>query len=262
MAWYHVILILLAGFAAGVINTLAGSGSVVTISLLVFLGLDPKTANGTNRIGVLLQSITGAKTFIADRQALPRDMGWQIVPTIAGSILGSFIAAGIDERAMGLAIGWLFVVLLGLILLKPSKWMRQVPEVRDNHRSLLSVAMFFAIGVYGGFIQAGVGIFLLAALVLYAGHTLNTANALKLIAVTVFTVPALIVFVIKGQVVWSYGLLMAAGQMLGAWVAARFAMNHPQANLWVRRLLIAVIIASIIKFLNLYPWAVHLLDRG
>lgn len=254
MEWYEPILIILAGFVAGIINTLAGSGSVVTISLLVFLGLDPKMANGTNRIGVLLQSITGARTFIRDKTILPSELGWQLWPSIAGAILGSFIASEIDDRLMGLIIGWLFVVILGLILMEPKQWLRTEAVIRNNSRSALSVLMFFGIGVYGGFIQAGVGIFLLSALVLYTGYTLNTSNAIKLLSVTAFTIPALAIFIWKGQVNWTYGLLMAVGQVAGAWLAARFAMHHKQANVWVRRLLIVVVIISIIKFLRLYEY--------
>jgi uncharacterized membrane protein YfcA len=252
MDWYIPILIILAGFAAGIINTLAGSGSVVTISLLTFLGLDPKMANGTNRIGVLIQSVIGAKTFIAESHDLDREMmAWQIAPSILGAILGSFIAADIDQQLMGTIIGWLFVMLLVLILMKPKQWLKLESTARNNHRTPLSIMIFFGIGVYGGFIQAGVGIFLLSALVLFAGLNLNTSNAIKLICVAAFTIPALAIFIYKGQVAWLYGILMAVGQSAGAYLAAKFAMNNKQANLWVRRLLIVIVIVSIIKFLRI-----------
>lgn len=220
--------------------------------MLTFLGLDPKMANGTNRIGVLIQSVIGAKTFVADRSVLPKDTPWQIIPSVVGAIVGSFIAAELDQELMGYIIGGLFVILLALVLLKPAKWLRTVAEPRNNHRSLLSIVMFFGIGIYGGFIQAGVGIFLLSALVLFAGYTLNTSNAIKLICVAVFTVPALAIFIYKGQVAWMYGITLAIGQSGGAYMAARYAMHNEQANRWVRILLIAIIIVSIIKFLKLY----------
>lgn len=255
MDWYIPILIILAGFVAGVINTLAGSGSVVTISMLTFLGLDPKMANGTNRIGVLVQSVIGAKTFVNESHDLPKEaMTWQIVPSVAGAVIGSFIAAELDQELMGTIIGLLFVVLLVLILMKPKQWLKTVSTPHENHKSPLSILMFFGIGIYGGFIQAGVGIFLLSALVLYAGYNLNTSNAIKLICVAVFTVPALAIFIYKGQVAWLYGILMSVGQSIGAYLAARFAMHHEKANLWVRRLLIAVIIVSIVKFLRIWEW--------
>jgi len=92
-----------------------------------------------------------------------------------------------------------------------------------------------------------VGILMLAALVLHERYTLVQANALKLILVLVFTVPALAVFMYAGQVTWPLGLLMAVGQCAGAYVAARFATGHPQANVWIRRLLILIVVASILK---------------
>ncbi len=251
-AWYYIPLTIFAGFVAGVINTLAGSGSVVTISMLTFLGLDPKMANGTNRIGVLIQSVIGAKTFVSDRSILPKDTAWQIVPSVIGAIIGSFIAAELDQDLMGYIIGCLFIVLLFLVLLKPAKWLRTVAEPRGNNKSLLSILMFFGIGIYGGFIQAGVGIFLLSALILFAGYTLNTSNAIKLICVSIFTIPALAIFIYKGQVAWMYGFTLAIGQSAGAYLAARYAMHNERANYWVRILLIGITIVSIIKFLKLY----------
>lgn len=249
MEWYEPILIIAAGFLAGIINTLAGSGSVVTISLLVLLGLDPKMANGTNRIGVLLQSVVGAKTFISNKDIVPPTVNWQIIPSIAGAIIGTLIAVQINEALMSKVIGILFIVILFLILMKPGEWLRQHSIPKHNYRSPLSILIFFAIGIYGGFIQAGVGIFLLSALVLYAGYNLNTSNAVKLICVVAFTIPALAIFIWKGQVAWIYGILMSIGQMAGAYLAAKYAMNSRQANVWVRRLLIVVVLVSIVKFL-------------
>ena len=252
MEWYIPILIIVAGFAAGIINTLAGSGSVVTLAIFSFLGLDSKMANGTNRIGVLVQSLVGTKTYVSQSHGLSKPMmAWQIVPSILGAILGTVIAAEINKEAMNLAMGLLFCVLLVLILMKPKQWLKTESVFKNNHKSVLSVLMFFGIGIYGGFIQAGVGIFLLSALVLYAGHNLNTSNAIKLICVSAFTIPALAIFIYKGQVAWTYGILMAVGQSGGAYVAARFAMNNSKANIWVRRLLIVVVIVAIVKFLGL-----------
>ena len=252
MEWYIPILTIFAGLLAGVINTLAGSGSIVTISLLGFLGLDPKSANATNRIGVLIQSLVGARTFVRSSDMLPKYTAWHIAPAVLGAVVGSILASEMDKEAMSVAIGILFSLLLVLILIKPSSWLRTVAEPRDNARSPLSLLMFFAIGIYGGFIQAGVGIFLLSAMVLYSGYTLNSSNAVKLISVAIFTIPALAIFMYKGLIVWLPGILIAIGQSIGAYLAARFAMDHPKANIYVRYLLIVVTIAGIVKYLGLY----------
>ena len=109
------------------------------------------------------------------------------------------------------------------------------------------LALFFVIGIYGGFIQAGVGIFLLAGLVMGVGYNLTQANAVKLVIVLALSLAAIVVFIVNDQVNWWLGALMAVGQSIGAWLAARFAVGNPNANVWVRRLLIAVIVLSIIK---------------
>ena len=201
IAWYHIILIILAGFVAGIINTLAGSGSVVTISLLTFLGLDSNEANGTNRIGVLIQSIIGFKTFSSEENALPKSVPWQIIPSVIGAIIGSFLAADLKPEMMDTIIGIIFILLLFIILFKPKEWLKKQSVEKSNYKSPLSILMFFGIGIYGGFIQAGVGIFLLSALILFAGYNLNTSNAIKLICVVAFTIPALAIFIWKGHVV-------------------------------------------------------------
>ncbi len=244
-----LILAILAGFLAGVINTLAGSGSVITISLLVFMGFETSVANGTNRIGVMLQSLVGAKTFLRNGYRLPRNIFWQIVPAFFGAIVGSLIAVSINEHLLNIIVGLLMIMILGLIITKPKEWLKSASEVKNNARSLLSILIFFAIGVYGGFIQAGVGIFLLSALVLFSGYDLATSNLFKLIIVICFTIPALMIFIINKEVVWSVGLLLAFGQSIGAYVAAKFASVNPKANIYVRYLLIVMVLVAIGKFL-------------
>ena len=243
-------LAVLAGMLAGVINTLAGSGSLITLPMLIFMGLDATVANGTNRVGVLLASLVGARGFRKGGHLDTKGIWWLLGPAIAGSAVGALIAARIDPAVMHKAIGGVMVLMLGVILLKPKRWLVERADAARRGRGAATVAIFFAIGVYGGFVQAGVGIFLLAALVLHQGRTLVQANALKLILVLVFTVPALAIFVAHGQVNWGLGLLMATGQMTGAWLAATFATKHPNANVWIRRLLILVVAVSILRLFD------------
>lgn len=253
MEWYVVILIILAGFIAGVINTLAGSGSVVTISLLTFLGLPSTIANATNRVGTLVQSLVANKKLVYDdRESIPKNVIWQIVPAVIGAIIGTFIAVELNEQVMDIVIGCLFIVLLFLVIFNPSAWLKQHSEAKRNPKAPLSILIFFLIGIYGGFIQAGVGIFLLSALVLFAGYNFLTANKIKLVVVLSFLLPSLIIFIVKDQIAWIYGLLMAFGQIFGAYWASKVAINHPKINVYVRYLLIVIIIVSIIKFLKLY----------
>ena len=213
------------GFAAGFINTLAGSGSLLTLPILILLGLPANVANGTNRVGVVMQNIVAVATF-RQRGALPLAGSWKlIVPSVAGAVLGAGLAVDLDEALLRRAIGVLMIVLIVVMLLKPERFIAEHLAPREP-RLYVEVPLFFVIGIYGGFIQVSVGLFLIAGLVLGAGYNLVAANALKNLIVLVFTAAALAVFIINDQVQWTLGLLLGSGQAVGAWVAAHFAVKR------------------------------------
>lgn len=249
-------LIIAAGFAAGFINTLAGSGSLITLPLLIFAGLPANVANGTNRVAVLLQTAVAVNRF---RQSGTLDLkrGLQLTaPAIVGAILGAQVAVNLNERTMETVIGILMIVMLVVVLVRPRRWLVGRPEMLTQRPGWLQLVMFFLIGIYGGFIQAGVGIFLLAGLVLGAGYELVRANAVKNLIVMVFTLFALVVFIVNDKVEWMPGLVLAVGNMLGAWVAARMAVE--KGARFVRWILIAVIVVSAVVLLGLSDWMVSL----
>nr|VFJ43736.1 MAG: hypothetical protein BECKDK2373C_GA0170839_100641 [Candidatus Kentron sp. DK] len=240
-----------AAVLAGFINTLAGSGSLITLPMLIFLGLPPGIANGTNRIGILIQSIVGVAGFRKSGKLEWRD-GWPFVlPTTLGAVAGAFIAIGLDADRMNTAIAVVMAVMLVLTIAQPEKWLREETELAAGHRGVGNFLLFFVIGIHGGFIQAGVGILMLMAMVLRCGFAVANANAVKLVLVLILTVPAVAIFIVYDQVHWPLALLMATGQGAGAWIAAHFASNSPNAALWTRRLLIAILIFSIIKLLSM-----------
>jgi uncharacterized membrane protein YfcA len=171
-----------------------------------------------------------------------------MVATILGSLLGALIAVQIKEDILNWFIGCLLLVMFVLLLFKPALWVREKAErLKSPKSNLINGLIFFAIGIYGGFIQAGVGLFLLAALVLGAGYDLVRANALKVLMVLSFTIMALAVFINAGQVAWSYGLVLAASNALGAWFASRYASRIGAKK--IRYLLLVVVLFSGIKIL-------------
>ena len=232
--------VLITGFAAGFINTLAGSGSLITLPLLIFLGLPATVANGTNRVGVLVQNIVSVAAF-RKRNMLDGRGGLLLsIPAIVGAIIGAQLAVNLDEALLKRTIGVLMVVMLIVVLVRPKRWLEG--HGRNPKPGPLQFIIFFGIGVYGGFIQAGVGIFLLAGLVLGAGYDLVRANAVKALIVLMFTIAALFVFVLNDQVRWDLGLLLAAGNAAGAWVAAHMAVDRGAQ--FVRWVLIAILLVS------------------
>ena len=231
----------IAGVVAGFINTLAGSGSLLTLPVLILLGLPANVANGTNRVGVLLQNVVAVATFRSGGKIALRE-GWLlVVPSVVGSVIGAVLAVDLDVAFLRRTIGVLMLVMLVVMLMKPERWIAEHAPQRKP-RTWLEVPLFFVIGVYGGFVQAGVGIFLLAGLVLGAGYNVVGANAMKNLIVLVFTAAALVVFIANDQVQWTLGLLLGAGQSLGAWAAARLALKRGAE--FVRLFVILIIVLS------------------
>lgn len=257
MDWYLYPAVVAAGFVAGFINTLAGSGSLVTLPLLIFIGLPANVANGTNRVGILLQNVVGGESFRRQGTLDLRGAVILSIPAIVGSVVGAQIAVNLDEELMRRTIGALMVAMLIVILVRPQRWLHGTLERMTGWPDWKQLIIFFAIGVYGGFIQAGVGIFLLAGLVLGVGYDLVRANAVKVSITLFFTISALLVFMRNGQVVWDVGLILALGNMLGAWVAARMAVER--GAVWVHRLLVAVVAVSAAELLGLFDLLTRLL---
>jgi len=249
LEWYLYPAVIGAGFLCGFINTLAGSGSLITLPLLIFLGLPANVANGTNRVAILLQNVVGVSSFY-HRKVLDFRRGLLLaIPAVLGSLVGAMIAVNLDETTMRRTIGLLMVAMLIIVVLRPRRWLEGRPALINRNPGFFQLLIFFFIGAYGGFIQAGVGIFLLAGLVLGAGYDLVKANAVKVLIILCFTVFALVVFLINKQVRLEIGLILAIGNMLGAWIASKMAVEKGAA--FVRWILIIVIAASAFFLLGL-----------
>jgi len=205
MEVYLYILVVLVGFVSGFINTIAGSGSLLTLPVLIFMGLPVGVANGTNRIAILLQSIVGVAGFKQRKVFEWRDGLWLLIPSVIGALLGAMMAVNIDELLMNRVVGGLLIVMFFVILFKPEKWVKVQAGTAQSKPTFWSFLIFLAIGFYGGFIQAGVGFFLLAGLVLGAGFDLLKANAIKVFIVLAYTIVALAVFIFNMQVNFSLG---------------------------------------------------------
>ncbi|MGD0574353.1 MAG: sulfite exporter TauE/SafE family protein [Anaerolineales bacterium] len=177
-----------AGFAAGFINTLAGSGSLITLPLLIFMGLPANVANGTNRVAILLQNLVAAGGFRRLKLMDWRGALLLGLPATVGSLIGAQIAVNLAAVVMQRTIGALLIIMLILVLVRPQRWLEAKGTPFLGRPVWSWVLGFFLIGVYGGFIQVGVGIFLLAALVLGVGYNLVRANAVK-VAIILFYIP-------------------------------------------------------------------------
>jgi uncharacterized membrane protein YfcA len=248
---WKILAVIGVGMVAGFINTVAGSGSLLTLPLLMFLGLPANVANGTNRIAILLQNLVGVTSF-KRHKVLDLKQGFIIgLPAVAGSLFGARIAVSINDAIMEKAIGGLLILMFFLVVLKPGRWLHS-HEGQPPLKLLPQVIIFFLIGVYGGFIQAGVGFFLLAGLVLGAGFELVKANALKVFIVFLYTPFALGVFIWNQDVNYVLGFILAIGNMTGAFLGARVAVKWGAGAVRIF-LLVALFFASL-KLLGVFEW--------
>jgi len=250
MEWYAYPAIIAVGIIAGFINVMAGSGSLLTLPLLMFLGLPANVANGTNRIAIFLQNVVAVGSFKQQKVFEYKEGLWLVIPATAGSLIGALLAVNFNERILSLFIGGLLIFMFFIILLKPERWIKEQAGTVDGSPRFWRIVIFFFIGIYGGFIQAGVGFFLLAGLVLSVGTDLVKANALKVFIILIYTGFALVIFFINGQVDLRVGLILAVGNMLGAWIGARTAVSWGPK--FVRIILLLAIFVSALKILGVF----------
>lgn len=244
----HIVLLVGVGVVAGVINTLAGGGSLLSVPLLVFVGLPGDLANGTNRIGVLVQCATATWRFRAEgvsglSRAVP-----VLVPVCLGSLVG---AVGISQL-QPTQFERLFGVVMLLLLYPTLRGGLTAPSADAAPRTwppLLRFAVFFVIGLYGGAFQAGVGLLLIVALD-HSGIDLVLANSIKVVVVLVLTLVAVPVFILQGQVVWGPALALTAGFAVGGATGARLAVRGGERL--IRPVLAVAVIALAGRMLSLY----------
>ena len=247
MEFYQYFIVIVGGFIAGCINTLAGNGSAITLTILTeVINLPGNLANGTNRIGIFFQSLTGSIAFHKNGKFdIKRTWHYLLILSV-GALMGVYVAISVDNEQFKSVFKILIVLMLIVTVVNPKRWLKETEE--DFNLSLwIVVPTLLALGFYGGFIQMGMGVFLLAFMVLGAKYSIMESNVVKVLAVGLYTLMIIAIFQWKGLINWHVGLTMAVGQSLGGWITANKASQYPQANLWAYRLLVFVIISAILK---------------
>jgi uncharacterized membrane protein YfcA len=226
------------GFIAAVINVLAAGGSFLTLPLLIFLGLPATIANGTNRLGVLAQNVSAVAGFHR-HQVLP--VGWALrvsVPALAGAALGVWGALHVSDFAFRRILSLVMLTMTLVTLFTRRGGITAGADPRNAWSPLMLVG-FFVTGLYGGFIQAGVG-FLALAMTTIAGLDLVRGNAVKVFSVMLLTLLSLAVFAGTGHVDWPAGIALALGNLLGGTAGVRIAVLKGQK--WLERIVTATVV--------------------
>jgi len=235
------------GLVAGTLNVIAGGGSMLTLPVMIFLGLPATVANGTNRVAIVVQS-TGATWQFQRRGFISRP--WLVLavpPALLGTILGSWGAVRIGDVAFQRILAGVLVLAAAWSLWRPAEPSADA-EVGPpgGMRRWAFVIAFFLVGLYGGFIQAGVG-FLILAVTSAAGLDLVKGNALKVALVLAFTTLALALFALNGKVDWAMGSALAVGNLLGAFVGVRLTIL--KGHRWIRGVVTATIVVFAVRLL-------------
>lgn len=259
LEWYQYVIAIVGGAIAGAINTLAGNGSAITLTILTeVIGLDGNLANGTNRVGVFTQSAAGTFAFYKNGRLQISHSKLYIILTIIGAIAGIWVATMVSNEQFRFVFTVLLVLMFFVILVKPKRWLIET-DLERKPSLWISIPLFLAIGFYGGFIQMGMGVFFLAIMVLVARYSLIDSNAVKLVVVAAYTILALLIFHWKGLIDWEVGAILAIGQTTGGYLMANFASKYKAANVWAHRLLVVIVVFAMIKVLNIHSLIYNLL---
>ena len=246
----EILILVFVGLAAGVINTLAGGGSAFTLPVLIFLGLPPSVANGTNRIVIVIQSLIGALGYKSKGiSTFPFNIYLGISASF-GAVIGALIAIEIDEKLFNRILAIVIITIGVLIIANNKKLDSKLIEKINGKYLFFSLIIFFFLGIYGGFLNAGIGIVIMFILNRYNGLDLVKTNGTKVVLITIYSSIALIVFAYNNSINWEKGLWMSLGTIYGAWWSSRWSVKKGDKVIKIVMLIMITIIAIKLWFFN------------
>lgn len=238
----HGLILFGAGLFGGMLNVTAGGGSMVTVPILIFLGVNPLVANGTNRVGIVVQNAFAVGTFKIQKKTDFRTGLRLAAAAVPGALLGAVIAAHVSAQAFKSVLPIVLLFSGAALFIPASKFEGLSGGILKNVAAFI---VLFLIGLYGGFIQIGVGFLFMAGLrTLFSMDLVNT-NSHKVLIVLLYTIPALAIFVASGEVDWLLGMILAAGTALGGIIGTRITVKG--GDQWIRWIAAIAVVAITAK---------------
>jgi hypothetical protein len=240
-------LIIGVGLISGGLNTVAGGGSLIAIPILIFMGLPGTIANGTNRVAILAQNIFAVGGFRSKGLKLPMPYTFYLViVSLAGGLIGAWLAVDIPEPVFKRLLAIIMIaVVLTVVVNGKKKVGEQDREKMSTGRQVLGTVLFFILGIYGGFLQAGIGFLVIALLSHVNNFNLVKINYIKVFAALLYTGAAVIIFTLNDKINWALGLTLAVGQGIGGWFASRWSVDKGEK--WVKRILVVAVVGMSVK---------------
>ena len=226
---YEYLILFLAGFVSGAINTVAGGGSLLTLPILIFMGLPPSVANGTNRIQLIFAQFFAVCGYKSKGLFDYKLSIWLAFSAILGSIIGARIAVEVPEEFFKKILSIIMILVMINIFFKKNKKVEET--ITSIKRQKLSILLFFFIGLYGGFIHAGVGFLMILILCGINGFTITKANSIKVFVALFFTLFALFIFILESKINIIYGINLAIGSSLGGWITSRWSVKKSESSM-------------------------------
>jgi hypothetical protein len=244
LSYQSLAMLAAAGVLATVVNVLAGGGGMIVLPALMALGLPADVANGTYRLGVVTQSIAGTTAMRREGKLDTGSIVPILIPTVLGAVVGALLATWVPREVLKpIMLGTMILMAALIAFRKQTLIPGEGPALTPAEAPGSYVGLFLA-GVYGGFIQAGVGFLLLGVLVGTLRHNLITGNALKLVITLAFGTVSLGIFAWAGLVSWAPAVVLAAASIVGARLGVRLMLKVPVAGL--RWFVFACVVATCI----------------
>jgi len=244
---FGIIILFVVGAVAAFINVTAGGGSSLTLPVLIFLGLDPSVANGTNRVAILFQNVSSIYSFKREKYYEFKNSLILSALTLPGAIIGAITAVKISDELFEKILGVIMILIIVTMLLPKKKTDKTNNDFKIDWKITLSMII---IGFYGAFMQVGVGFLLMAAFQYLMSLDLIRVNMHKVFVVFVFTIPALIVFILTDNINWYYGLTLSVGYSIGGWWGAKLSVKKGEK--FIKLVLIVAILIMSLKLLNVF----------
>jgi uncharacterized membrane protein YfcA len=243
-----VVLLFAVAFISGFINVGAGGGSSLTLPMLIFLGLDASVANGTNRVGVLMQNLSAIYSFKRSNYSQFRLSLKLSLLSLPGAIAGAFLAINLNNALFEKILGAVMILIIISMFLPKAK---NTSDSENNQKISWPVYLsMIGIGFYGGFIQVGVGFIIMASLQHLMKLNLIYVNMHKVFIVLVFTLPAIIIFSFTGNIHWFWGIILGLGNASGAWWSVKLTVKKGEKI--IRVILVIAIFIMALKLLNIF----------
>ena len=249
------ILLFIAGLVGGVVNAIAGGGSFITFPALVFIGIPPLVANATNTFASCAGYLSGVYAFRHELTPHKKALFGAVIASVFGGAVGAFLLLRTPEASFEKAIPWL-LLLATLLFVFGAKANRFLKQYAKNNSSLfrfknaLLALLLFAIGIYGGFFNAGLGIVVLSYLTLCGYANINVMNGIKLVVSSAVSLAAICLFIFNDSIAWLEGSVVLVGTVLGGYFSAHISMKLSQQYIRLFVVLMSSAITAYFFYIN------------